>query len=261
MTAGNGTRRVRVGILSSIGNLDPREAIDNISGLILGQIFETPYAMTAGESTVRPVLFSEPLRNDGALQYSARVREGIRFSDGTLLTADIVARSMRGAKALATKGRVSVQGDRVVFTLNVANPRFDLTLTQGNCAVVLEKDGQLLGTGPFMFEPRASLRTLQSSPTITLVRNSHYERTASLDEVNFVVCPADDDGTPNQLIDAFRRGELDVTNALTMSDMTRHRLTSLHPSLQPGNSTGILFFNTQRRALADPAVRRALASA
>src|SRR5215212_9734343 len=102
MTAGNGTRRVRVGILSSIGKLDPREAVDNISGMILGQIFETPYTIAAGQTNVRPGLF-EPLRAEGRLQFSAAVREAVKFSDGTPLTAEIAARSLRGAKILASK--------------------------------------------------------------------------------------------------------------------------------------------------------------
>ena len=36
---------VRIGVLSSITKLDPREALDNISGLVLEQIFETPYTI------------------------------------------------------------------------------------------------------------------------------------------------------------------------------------------------------------------------
>src|SRR5687767_1115955 len=43
---------VRVGILSAIGKIDPREAVDNISGMILGQVFEAPYAIAAGQTNV-----------------------------------------------------------------------------------------------------------------------------------------------------------------------------------------------------------------
>ena len=251
---------VRVGILSPIGKIDPREAVDNISGLILGQVFEAPYSIAAGQTSVTPQLF-EPLRKEGRLQYSAAVRPGIRFSDGTPLTAQLAAFSLRTAMVLENKATVEVRDNRVWFTLAIPNPRFDLTLTQGNCAIVLDRGIQLLGTGAFMFDQRPNLRVLQSASEVRLVRNPHHHGSTSLDEIRFRVCPADDDGTPRLLAEALRSGEVDVTTALTAADLATYQLTGLSPSMQPGNSTGILFFNTERRLLADSGVRRAIALA
>ena len=251
---------VRVGVLSSLSKLDPREAVDNSSGLVLGQIFETPYAIAAGETAVRPQLF-EPLRHDGGHQYSAAVRPGIHFSDGTLLTPELAARSLRGAKALQSKATIDTRGDRIVFTLTEANPRFDLTLTQGNTAIVLQKGTQLLGTGAFLFEERPNLRALQSAKSIRLVRNPQFHGHTAVDEVQFIVLPADEHGHPGLLVSALHRAEVDMTTSLTMGDLTAHGLTGFVPSMQPGNSTGILFFNTERRALANPQVRRGIATA
>ncbi len=259
-TAGAASRVVRVGVLSPISKLDPRDAVDNISGMILGQIFEAPYTITAGETNVRPALFS-PLRAEGRLQYSAAVVEGIRFSDGTPLTPDIAVRSLRGAKVLASKATVELRGGRIWFMLVDPNPRFDLTLTQGNCAIVLDRGTQLLGTGPFMFEHRPNLRLLQQAKSIRLTRNPHHRGTSGSDELEFRVCPADEDGTPRMLVEALRHGEVDLTNALTLADLGTHGLTGLSPSMQPGNSTGILFFNTERRILSRPDVRRGIALA
>lgn len=252
------SRVVRVGILSAIGKLDPREAVDNISGMILGQIYETPYTIAAGETIVRPGLF-EPLRAEGRLQFSAAIRDGAKFSDGTPLTADLAVRSLRGAKILHSKAAVDVHDGRVWFTLTTPNPRFDLTLTQGNCAIVLDRSMQLLGTGAFMFDHRPNLRLLQTANMIRLVRNPHHAAPVSIDEIEFRVLPADPDGTPRQLVEAVRNGAVDVTNALTMADFSAHHLLNAAPSMQPGNSTGILFFNAERRVLARADVRRAIA--
>lgn len=260
MAAPATSKAVRVGILSPIGKIDPREAVDNISGLILGQVFEPPYAIAAGQASVTPLLF-EPLRHEGRQQYSAAVRPNIRFSDGTALTAELAAHSLRVSKVLANKATVDVRNDRVWFTLTAPNPRFDLTLTQGNCAIVLDRGTQLLGTGAFMFEQRPNLRLLQSATSIRLVRNPHHYRATAVDEIVFRVCPADEDGTPRQLVDALRHGEVDVTTSLTMADLSRYQLSGLSPAMQPGNSTGILFFNTERRLLADATVRRGIALA
>lgn len=253
-------RILRVGILSAIAKIDPREAIDNVSGMVLGQIFESPYALDSVETAVRPRLL-EPLQKRGSLEYSAAVRRGIRFSDGTAMTAGIVARSLGGAKALANKATVEAKGDLVWFTLSVPNPRFDLCLTQGSCAIVLERGSELLGTGPFMFEGRPDALSLQSAKSIRLVRNSHHGDGNGVDEVLFVVRPAETDGSPRELVESLRQGEIDITNALTMRDLSAHQIAGMTPAMQPGNSTGILFFNTERALLVNATVRRAIALA
>lgn len=250
-------KAVRIGVLSAIGKLDPREAVDNISGMILGQIYEPPYAIAAGETAVRPAVF-ELLRPEGKLQYSAAIREGVKFSDGTPLTADLAVRSLRGAKVLTSKATIEARDGRVWFTLKTPNPRFDLTLTQGNCAITLDRGTQLLGTGAFMFDSRPNIRLLQTATTIRLVRNPHHAGQNSIDELLFRVCPADEDGTPRALVDALRHGEVDLTNALTMAELSSQQLLGVAPSMQPGNSTGILFFNCERRVLARADVRRGL---
>lgn len=258
-------RTVRVGVLSPISRIDPREAVDNISSLILGEVYERPYEVYAqpfasGEAEVRPNLF-EPLRAEAPLRYSAAVREGIRFSDGTPLTAELAARALRGNRFLRSKADVDWSGDRVLFELTAPNPRFDLTLTQSNCAIVLDRGVQLLGTGAFMFDQQPNLRLLQAAKRIRLVRNPHYRGSTDLEEIHFVVHPADDDGTPSRMIEALRDGTIDLTTALTYSDITKHGLHRVVPALQAGSSTGILFFNTERRVLSLSTVRRGLALA
>lgn len=254
------TKTVRVGILSSIGKLDPREAVDDISDMILGQIFEAPYAIAAGATTVRSVLF-EPLRAEGRLQYSAAVRESVRFSDGTPLTADLAVRSLRGAQAVTSKARVEARDGRVWFTLHEPSSRFDLWLAQGNCSIVLDRGTQLLGTGPFMFEQRPNLRLLQSAKSFRLVRNPHHAGGVAIDELDFRICPASENGSPQLLIQALRDGQIDLTNAVTLAELSAHQLLGVAPSLLPGSSTGVLTFNTERRTVARSDVRRAVALA
>lgn len=260
-SSASGTKIVRVGLLNPIGKLDPRDAVDNVSNLVLGQIFEPAYAVTAGESTIQPLLFSEPLRHEGGQRYSAAVRSGVVFSDGTPLTAELVERSLKRSPVLGTKATIAVRGDRVNFDLTSVNPRFELTLTQSNCAIVLEKDGALYGTGPFMFEGKPTLRALQTTSALRLVRNPLWRGSTKIDEVQFIVCLADPDGSPRELIEAFRRGEIDLTAALTAADLARSNLATAVPAMQPGNSTGILFFNTRHRILSRADVRRAIALA
>jgi len=178
-------RSVKVGVLAAISEIDPRKAVDYVSGLVLDQVFESPYAAVAGQPTAEPRLF-EPLRSeDGNMgrQYSAAIRSGIFFSNGTPLTPDLAVRSLRGSSVLANKATVEVRGDRVWFTLAKSNPRFELTLTQGGCAIVFDQSQQLFGTGPYMFAERPNLRQLQLAPRLSLVRNPHHREKAGVDEI------------------------------------------------------------------------------
>src|SRR5271169_3122782 len=78
---------VRVGLLTSINKLDPRDAVEAASGQVLSQLFETPYLAVPGQSAAQPQLFHALRREDAnATAFSAGVQEGIRFSDGTPLT-------------------------------------------------------------------------------------------------------------------------------------------------------------------------------
>ena len=81
---------VRVGVLSGISKLDPREAVDNISGMVLGQIFETPYGIAAGETQVQPQLF-EPLRAEVRRRAFKPAVDACRIVPGLLpLSAGVV---------------------------------------------------------------------------------------------------------------------------------------------------------------------------
>jgi peptide/nickel transport system substrate-binding protein len=262
MSVSSSVKTVRIGVVSSISKLDPRDSADHVSSLLLAQIFDTPYVGGEGGVGASPCLF-EPLKQESldGLQYSAAVRPGIRFSEGTPLTADIAARALRGAGVLANRVTIDVRGDRVWFTLAARNPRFELTLAQSGCAIVLDKGLQFHGTGPFMFEQRPNLRLLQTANSIRLVRNPQYRGQTLVDEVEFVVLPADADGTPRKIVDAMRKGEIDLTTSLPVSDLSVHQLTGFSPVVKPSNSTAMLFFNCERRLLRETFMRRGIAAA
>jgi hypothetical protein len=153
------TRTLRIGVLAGVGTLDPREIGDTITGLVLGQIFEMAYRVTPS-GTIEPHLFAERLRDErsGAQPvYSAAVREGIVFSDGTPLTAEIAAASLAKSGALRGRATVSVRDGRVHFAMSGPSPRFENVLTQWNCGIVLEK-------GMAMFSCLSSIRPTPTPP-------------------------------------------------------------------------------------------------
>jgi ABC-type transport system substrate-binding protein len=249
------TKTLRVGVLAPVNTLNPREAQDFVSAFVVQQIFETPYAQpaTAG-SPPQPVLFEE-LRPepaaDGVTIYSAAVRPGVLFSDGVALTAQHVADSLLKSTTLREQTGVEVKGDRLFFRLKRPNARFDLTLARRFCFVTREAGGTLLGTGPYMVAPGSTLERLR------LVRNPRSHKPPAIDEITFHVYPPDGQGRPEALIAALEAGEVDFTNVLSREDIMR--LKHVRRWTEPGSSTAILYMNTERPALADPRVRRAIA--
>ncbi len=259
----NNHRTLRIGVLAGVGTLDPRELGDTITGLVLGQIFETAYRVTASGS-IEPHVFAEPLREERAGAqpvYSAAVREGVVFSDGTPLTAQLAAASLAKAGALRGRATVSVRDGRVQFAMTGPSPRFENVLTQWNCGIVLEKGGTLYGTGPYRFPAPVSMHTLRDVREVRLVRNPRYGGTVHTDELVFAIYPVDADGTPTALVEAVKGAKIDVTLHLAAQDLIRHGISGYQPMMQPGNSTGFLFLNCERPMFRDASLRRALRDA
>jgi peptide/nickel transport system substrate-binding protein len=246
-----GTKTLRVGVLTPVNTLNPREAQDFVSQTAVTQIYESPFAQPAAGRLPEPILFQERLRQDSPTEYSATLRSDIRFSDGTPLNARHVADSLARVAALREQVEVEARGERVIFRLSRPNARFDLVLAQRYSAVTLETRGTLLGTGPYMVAPG-------STPDRTrLVRNPHARRQAPIDEIVMQLYPPDPQGKPEALLGALEAGEVDFTNVLSREDIMR--LKNVRRLTEPGSSTAILYLNTQRPGLDDPRVRRAIA--
>lgn len=246
---------LRVGVLAPVNTLDPREAQDFTSALAVTQVFESPFAqpVAAGSAGAQPepLLLHERLRREssaGLPVYSAAVRAGIFFSDGTPLTARHVADSVLKSATLREQADVEVQGYRVVFRLKRPNARFDMALARRHCSVTLESGGAILGTGPYMAGTKDGLR---------LVRNPYSRKPPAIDEISFQVYPPDAQGRPSALLAALEAGEVDFTNVLSREDIMQ--LKNVRRWTEPGSSTAILYMNTERPALADPRVRKAIA--
>jgi len=246
-----GTKTLRVGVLTPVSTLNPREVQDFVSETAVAQIYESPLTPPAAGRLPEPVLFQERLRQDAATVYSAAVRSDVRFSDGTLLTARRLADSLARVAKLREHMTVEAHGDRVTFHLDRPNARLDLVLAQRYCGVTLESRGTLFGTGPYMLEPG-------STPDRTrLVRNPHAHRPAAIGEVVIQLYPPDAQGRPEALLAALEAGEVDFTNVLSREDIMR--LKNVRRLTEPGSSTAILYMNTERPGMDDARVRRAIA--
>jgi len=253
-------KTLRVGLLAPVHELDPWGKHDFESTMILAHVFEPPLAQAdpedgaPGGRAPTPLLLSEPpQRSADGQTLTASVRDGVRFSDGTPLTAELLAESLSRSKVFRRMADVEARDGQVVFRPRRPGARLDLGLSQRFCGVVLERGGTPLGTGPYRIDP-------SSTPEHTrLVKNPEYRGPVGIDTIEFVAYPADPDGRPEALLQAVERGEVDFCNVVSREDIGR--LKGVRKWIEPGSGTAILYFNVQRPGLGNPKVRKALAMA
>jgi peptide/nickel transport system substrate-binding protein len=184
------------------------------------------------------------------------VRPGATFSDGTPCTASAVANSLNRVRDVATQAEIRAREGRVEFRLKAPDPHFATALTQPFCGVALESRGQFLGTGSFLAPEALDGGDPIKAEKLLLRASPHAAKAPALGGVLFEVYPDAD-----TLLAAVHAGEVHVTYALTFAHLARLRGAPVFPKTLEGSSTGILFLNVERPALADARVRRALCAA
>ena len=85
--------------------------------------------------------------SDGERRWQFRLRRGVKFDDGTALTSEIAAASLRTANPA---WKVSADGDSVIIEPGAGDPELPAELALARNAIVKRSaDGKLSGTGSF----------------------------------------------------------------------------------------------------------------
>ncbi len=247
----------RVGLVNRWEQCDPRRGTNFANILVQWHLFEPPYRASDQPGQIESVLLDYPLQpegsEDGSAIYSAGVRPGMFFSDGTEVTSAHIATSLDRSPSFLIQASARARGSRVFFKVRRPNARFELTLSRHEHAIVLEKGGEFLGTGPYVLSPDSQPDRLR------LVRNRFYKGAVQLPEIECVVYPVDANGSRRKLLEAVDRGEVDFTEDLPRDDL--NRVQRMRKCIDLGYCTAILSFNTERPIFADSLVRRAFAAA
>lgn len=100
--AGTPPNQLVIGVLGDIADMDPAGAIDLISWEVKGNTMSGLYRIGA-EDQIEPLLAtSMPTISEDKLTYTISLRQGVRFSDGSELTADDVKWSIDRARSLGS---------------------------------------------------------------------------------------------------------------------------------------------------------------
>ncbi|WP_284988307.1 ABC transporter substrate-binding protein [Arthrobacter sp. efr-133-TYG-120] len=190
------------------------------------------------------------------------LRAGVKFHDGTLLTAEQVAASLTAAANAKPKPRIldgvqlSVRtdgGNAVVVTTQTDDPLVPQRLSSPQLSILAAsayKPGGVVspinaGTGPYV------LASADGTSSATLNRFADYwgEKAASSGvDVQYVP-----DGTARAA--ALRTGTADVVEAIPVGQVAQIKADLIHEVPMPRTNT--LYLNTKAGPFADPSVRAA----
>ncbi|MFI6505397.1 ABC transporter substrate-binding protein [Nonomuraea typhae] len=253
-------------------SLDIAHGFNGSSTLIQSAVLDTMLALD-DRGAPAPRLAAEWTQPDPAT-YLFTLRKGVRFSDGTPLTAEDAAFSLRrhldpkvasqAAGYFTTVEKVEAVGEgQVKVTLKRPNPAFlamAAVAWQVTPRKLAEKHPQDLGspevgttgTGPF----KVAKFSLTSG--VVLERNpSYWGSKPALRRVEFKTI-----ADPETLRLAVRSGEVDATNGLTARDARKWTgLPGVKTIFFPGNNIAYLSLAVESGPLADLHVRRAIAHA
>jgi ABC-type transport system substrate-binding protein len=116
---------------------------------LLTLIFET-LVNVDDRGRLHPGLATDWQAAPGNQRWKFRLRRGVRFHDGTQLTAEIVASSLRAANP---SWKVFTEGDSVIVERDNADPALPAELAlMRNCILKRNSGGKPNGTGPFHIE-------------------------------------------------------------------------------------------------------------
>lgn len=273
----SGGGSISVGVFQNPDSLDP-----SVTGLVtvsqvLFAVFDPLMWKFPGDDNYYPGLAERYTVTPDATRYTFFLKKGVKFHDGTPLTADAIKATFDHIADPVTKSRSAVgalgpyQGTRVVdahtaeVTFSKPNAAFVNEMTAATLSIssptALKKYGadyalHPVGTGPFIF------KQFVSDQRVVVVRNPDYKwgpaplgaGPATLKQITFRVLP-----DPSAQNNALTTGELQVAQSLNPADVTaavksgKKKLTSL--------STGMpycIMINAQKAPTDDLAVRQAL---
>jgi|Deesub1362A_J573_1020465.scaffolds.fasta_scaffold00648_4 peptide/nickel transport system substrate-binding protein len=269
-------------VIEAIGteptNLDCFKARRRPERTILHLMLE-PLFVINPKLEVEPLLVESWKSSEGNKTWTFVLKEGIKFHDGTQISAEDVKFSLEGHMKGSQAGRVKGIADISVIdsrtfkiTLTKPNPAFPTALASSDLGIVsrkaYEKAGAawgskvIVGTGPLMFKEWIS------GDRVILVRNPEYRHGPSwlsnrgpayVDKwvIRFIPEPA-------ILVGELTAGEVDLSDYVTERDVRRVR-SNPNTGLIMAKSTSAIYLAincaAENKPFDDVRVRRAMAHA
>ena len=257
-------------------SVDPAFDYDFVSGLATSSITEPLLIFCKQDTSLCPNLAESWTVSPDGLTFTLKIRQGVKFHDGTPMTVDDVVYSLnriRDTKLGSYVGWMvtnvsdvqAPDASTVVITLSQPDALFEYALASTAAHVVnkafVEKNGDKygkpevgsIGTGPFKF---AEWKTGDYQ---RLVRNDDYWNKANggpyLDEITIKILPE-----PTTRVAGLQTGEIDYVISNVPSDQyaTVQGISTVNLQFVPSYYGEWLTFNTQAAPFDNVKIRQAM---
>ncbi|MER7046307.1 ABC transporter substrate-binding protein [Streptomyces jumonjinensis] len=259
--------------------LDPAFAYDTGSWNVLRQTLQTlMHAPRGGGEPVPDAASSCGFTDNASQSYRCELRPGLKFSDGTPVTAEDVKFSIErllgindsnGAAALLSNiDTIEIKGEReIVFHLSTPDATFPHKLSTPAAAIVSKKkyDGKKLrtgfqvdGSGPYTMKATTEKNAVTK---VVFSKNGSYEGDVETrnNKVELRIFASSDAMTK-----ALEKGDIDIAtremSSVQIKKMLDNPVKDIELTELPGLSIQYLAFNTEHPAVKDKAVRQAMAA-
>ena len=249
---------VVVGIQQDIDSLDPHLAVAAGTDEILFNIFEG-LVVPDENGNVTPAVAKDYTISEDGLTYTFVLRDGIKFSNGTPVTAEDVKYSIERCaglldgtplvKALSIVSHVDIVDQSTInIVLSEANLEIIYYLTAEIIPASSQESGEIIGTGPFKLE------AYTPQEGITLVRNEYYwqEGLPYLDKVTFKIV-----ASAESAMMELQAGSIDIYPYLT-DDQANELAANFNIASNGSSVVQALYINNALAPFDDVRVRQAL---
>lgn len=254
---------------ASVTSFDLHNQITSNNAFAIDKVFESLVAFDSKGEIVDWLAKSHNISDDG-LTYTFELRDGLKFSNGTDVTAEdavfSLERHLKVGGPLAISAKVdtvkATDSHTLVITLKEPYTPFISELSNFSNGIIPNNFGGVteeeffkkpVGTGPFVVE--------QWDPAgdVTFTKNTHYwqEGKPSVDKLVYKLIEDD-----SQAINQLKAGEVDAIESLALQNADEIKNGADTTVVTNGSwVTEQLFFNTLDKHFSDVHVRRALALA
>ena len=270
---------LRVGLEADVDGLNPTASALAVSGLTMAQAVFDPLFTFSADGEVVPYLAESMTPNADFTEWTLKLRDGVKFHDGTPLTVDAVIKQFEITRndplvGLAvrpyypeTDAVAKIDDLTMVFKPLEPSQFFPSALT-GQLGYIASPtwldalaadptlEQQPVGTGPFKFDSRT-----EDSVT-KFVRNDDWWGAATmgapyLDAIEFYPVP-----DPDSRTELLLNGDLDILHTTDTNQFETYREdSSLTLSIDDNGEEYFLMINTAKAPFDDVRVRKALALA
>ncbi|MEV6398843.1 ABC transporter substrate-binding protein [Streptomyces sp. NPDC051907] len=258
--------------------LDPAYAYDTGAWNVLRQTLQTlMHAPRGGGEPVPDAAKSCSFKGKASETYRCTLRPGLKFADGTPVTAEDVKFSIQrvldidadnGTAALLSNiASIDAAGDEVVFHLSTPDATFPYKLSTPAAAIVSKKnyDGKKLregfqvdGSGPYTMKTETDGERLTK---IVFNRNPEYKGDLKLRNDEVELRSFDD---AESMGNALESGDVDLmTRAMSpgqIKELSENPTEGVELTEVPGLEIRYLAFDTEDPSVKNKAVRQAMAA-